>query len=67
MAASDVNWIDENPGDERPACAKATTRVHKLSLNLPDLLSLLRVPLGVAFVPLAGSPIPAVRKSQAGA
>jgi cardiolipin synthase len=26
----------------------------KLSLNLPDLLSLVRVPLGVAFVPLAG-------------
>jgi cardiolipin synthase (CMP-forming) len=28
---------------------------HKL--NLPDLLSLVRVPLGVAFVPLAGRPI----------
>ncbi len=26
-------------------------------LNLPDLLSLVRVPLGVAFVPLAGRPI----------
>jgi phosphatidylglycerophosphate synthase len=26
-------------------------------LNLPDLLSLVRVPLGVAFMPLAGRPI----------
>jgi Phosphatidylglycerophosphate synthase len=29
-------------------------------LNLPDLLSLVRVPLGVAFVPLAGRPIAAL-------
>jgi phosphatidylglycerophosphate synthase len=29
-------------------------------LNLPDLLSLVRLPLGVAFVPLAGSPIAAL-------
>ncbi len=33
----------------------AGTPPHKL--NLPDLLSLVRVPLGVAFVPLAGRPI----------
>jgi cardiolipin synthase len=30
------------------------------SLNLPDLLSLVRVPLGVAFVPLAGRPTAAL-------
>ena len=30
------------------------------NLNLPDLLSLVRVPLGVAFVPLAGRPIAAL-------
>jgi phosphatidylglycerophosphate synthase len=30
------------------------------NLNLPDLLSLVRVPLGVAFVPLAGRPIIAI-------
>jgi len=35
------------------------TRMLK-NLNLPDLLSLLRVPLGVAFVPLAGRPIAAI-------
>jgi phosphatidylglycerophosphate synthase len=35
------------------------TRMLK-NLNLPDLLSLVRVPLGVAFVPLAGRPIIAI-------
>ena len=30
------------------------------NLNLPDLLSLVRVPLGVAFVPLAGRPTAAL-------
>ena len=35
------------------------TRMLK-NLNLPDLLSLLRVPLGVAFVPLVGRPIAAI-------
>ena len=29
-------------------------------LNLPDLLSLVRLPLGVAFVPLAGRPTAAL-------
>jgi phosphatidylglycerophosphate synthase len=31
-----------------------------LNLDLPDLLSLVRVPLGVAFVPLAGRPFAAL-------
>ena len=40
--------------------AGGNARYTSSNLNLPDLLSLVRVPLGVAFVPLAGRPTAAL-------
>ncbi len=44
---------------DRLACGRQR-RYTSHNLNLPDLLSLVRVPLGVAFVPLAGWPTAAL-------
>jgi|GEM_PF-1293673 CDP-diacylglycerol--glycerol-3-phosphate 3-phosphatidyltransferase/cardiolipin synthase len=43
-----------------PLARRLQGRYTSPNLNLPDWLSLVRVPLGVAFVPLAGRPIAAL-------
>ena len=48
------------PNPDRRLAPRRQRGYTSPSLNLPDLLSLVRVPLGVAFVPLAGRPTAAL-------